>query len=110
MHGTEGMLEARMLSAGEDPPGRLQLVDATQPLQPWVIEQVLLRRDTVAVDAFRDLDIAEQWIGHQVHRLVLAREITHSRQHFSERVVSSRLGEAGGTRKGGVAWRRWRRP
>ena len=82
MHRTQGMLEARMLPAGEDPPGRLQLVDATKSLQPWVIEQVLLRGDTVAVDAFRDLDIAEQRIGHQVHRLVLTSEINHESATF----------------------------
>ena len=82
MHGTQGMLEARVLPAGEDPPRRLQLVDATQSLQPWMIEQVLLRRDTVPVDAFCDLDIAEQWIGHQVHRLVLASEIIHESATF----------------------------
>ena len=82
MHGTQCMLEARVLPAGEHPPCRLQLVDATQSLQPGVIEQVLLRRDTVAVDTFGDLDIAEQWIGHQVHRLVLAREITHESATF----------------------------
>ena len=34
VHGTQGVLEARVLSCGEHPPRALKLVDATQALQP----------------------------------------------------------------------------
>ena len=77
VHGAERVLEARMLAAGEDPPGRLELVDPPQPLQPWVIEQVLLSGHAVAADPLGDLDVAVQRIGHQVHRVVVAGEISH---------------------------------
>jgi hypothetical protein len=82
MHGPQGVLEARVLSTREDPPCRLELVDATQSLQPRVIEQVLLGGDAVAADAFRDLDVAQQRVGHQVHGFVLAGEIAHESATF----------------------------
>jgi hypothetical protein len=50
----------------------LQLVDTPQALQPRMVEQVLLRC-AIPVEAFRDLDVAVDWIGHQVHGVVLAR-------------------------------------
>jgi hypothetical protein len=61
-----------MLATGEDPPCRLELVDTPQSLQPGMVEQVLLRR-AVAVELFRDLDVAVEWIGHQVDGVVLTR-------------------------------------
>ena len=82
VHGAQRVLKARVLSAGEDPPGRLELVDAAQSLQPRVIEQVLLRGNALAADALRDLDVAKQRIGHQVHCLVLASEIRHESATF----------------------------
>src|ERR1700674_4760837 len=54
-----------------------------------MIEQVLLRGRTVAVDPLGDLDVAMQGIGHQVYGVVLAGEIVHDRQHFS--VVQGRV-------------------
>src|SRR5207244_10037772 len=75
VHGAERVLEARMLAAGEDPPGGLELVDPPQPLQPWVIEQVLLSGNAVAADPFGDLDVAVQRIGDQGHRVVVSGEV-----------------------------------
>src|ERR1700682_403315 len=82
MHRAQGMLKSRMLAAGEDPPGRLELVNAPQSLQPGVIEQVLLGSDTAAVDPLGDLDVAVQRIGHQVHRIVLTSKLTHGSRTF----------------------------
>jgi hypothetical protein len=42
VHGAESVLEARVLRGGEYPPGALQLVNATQALQPRAVQQVLL--------------------------------------------------------------------
>jgi hypothetical protein len=42
VHGAQRMLEARMLSGGEDPPRALQLVDAAKALEPGVVDEVLL--------------------------------------------------------------------
>src|SRR5256886_13990060 len=82
MHGTKRVLKARMLAAGEDPPGRLELVNPAQSLQPGMIEQVLLGRDAVPVDALGDLDIAVQRIGYQVDRVVLTGKLTHGSRNI----------------------------
>src|SRR5579863_2764821 len=42
VHGAEQVDETRVLRGREHPPRRLQLVDAAQPLQPAVVEEVLL--------------------------------------------------------------------
>src|SRR5438105_2347752 len=66
------VLEPRVLAARENPPGRLQLVDSPQSLQPGVIEQVLLGRLGVAPQPFGDLDIAVQGVGDQIDRVIAA--------------------------------------
>ena len=43
VHGPQHVLEARVLGRGEDPPGRLQLVDLPQPLDPGVVDDLLFR-------------------------------------------------------------------
>ena len=82
MHRAQGVLKARMLPAGEDPPGRLKLVNPAQSLQPRMIEQVLLRRDTFPRDALGDLDVAVQRIGYQVDRVVLTGKLTHGSRNI----------------------------
>jgi hypothetical protein len=47
-----------------------------------MIEQVLLRRDAVPVDALGDLDIAVQRIGYQVDRVVLTGKLTHGSRNI----------------------------
>ena len=42
VHGAEHVLEPRVLGRRIDPPGRLQLVDLPEPLQPRVIDNPLL--------------------------------------------------------------------
>ena len=42
MHRPEHVLEAGMLGRGKDPPGGLQLVNLPQPLQPGMVEELLL--------------------------------------------------------------------
>ena len=42
VHGPQHVLEAGVLGRGKDPPGGLQLVDLPQPLQPGVIDDLLL--------------------------------------------------------------------
>jgi len=72
VHRPERVLEPRVLAARENPPGRLQLVDSPQSLQPGVIEQVLLGRIGVAPQPFGDLDIAVQGVGDQIDRVIAA--------------------------------------
>ena len=42
VHGPQNVLEAGVLGRGEDPPGGLQLVDLPQPLDPGVVDDLLL--------------------------------------------------------------------
>ena len=67
MHFTEGSCD--LLMAYHHP---------SQPLQPGMIEQVLLGGHAVSVDPLGDPDVAVQRIGHQVHRVISASEITHN--------------------------------
>ena len=70
VHRPQRVLKPRMLATGEHPPGRLQLMNSPQTLQPGVVEQVLLRGLAIAANPLGDFDVAEQWIGDQVHRVV----------------------------------------
>ena len=42
VHRPQHVLEPRVLGRGKDPPGRLQLVNLPQPLQPGVVDNLLL--------------------------------------------------------------------
>ena len=44
VHDTEDMLESHVFSRGEHPPGGLELVDLSQALDPWVIDEFLFGR------------------------------------------------------------------
>jgi hypothetical protein len=61
MHGTQEMGESRMFGAGEYPPGRLQLVNAAETLQPDRVEELTLARLTGPV--LGDLYVAIERIG-----------------------------------------------
>src|SRR5262245_3662478 len=40
MHGPQHVLKPRVLSRGEDPPGSLQLVNVSQPLEPGMVDEL----------------------------------------------------------------------
>ena len=42
VHRPQDVLEAGVLGRGKDPPGRLQLVDLPEPLEPGIIDDRLL--------------------------------------------------------------------
>ena len=66
-----------MLAAGEHPPGGLELMNAAEPLQPWIVQQILFRGRARPMQAFGDLDVAVQRISDQVDRVILPGQIAH---------------------------------
>jgi len=79
MHRTQRVLEARMLGGGEDPPCALELVDATEPLQPSGVDQVLLRRISLGAARTlpRDAKVSVDGIAEQVDPGVLLDALRH---------------------------------
>ena len=78
MHDPEAVREATVFSGREDPACTLQLADATQPLQPRRIKEVLLRRifcevaerrRTLWGEALGEFNVAMDRIADQVDRL-----------------------------------------
>jgi len=65
VHCSERVLEARVLSRGENPPRTLQLMDAAKALEPDGVDKVLLRR--LARDSTRaapgDAKVAVDGVG-----------------------------------------------
>src|SRR6266568_7883337 len=79
MHGAERVLEARVLGGGENPPGALQLMNASEPLQPWAVDEVLLGRSSrhAARPALGDVQVAVDGITGQVDARVLVGKYCH---------------------------------
>src|SRR5207253_3078956 len=80
VHGTQRVLESRMLRRGEHPPGALQLVNPAQALQPGAVDQILLRRvpGHSARPALRDAKVSVDGIAGQIHARVLGTDLVHA--------------------------------
>jgi len=61
VHRAERVLKTGVFATGKHPPCRLELVNPAQPLQPWMVEQVLLGR-AFPVQSLGDLDVPVQRI------------------------------------------------
>ena len=79
VHGTQRVLESRMLRRGEHPPGALQLVNPAQALQPGAVDQILLRcvPGHAARPALRDAKVSVDGIAGQIHAGVLGKDLVH---------------------------------
>ena len=77
VHGTHGVLEARVLGGGEDPPGALQLVDAAEALQPGMVDHVLLGRSAGHAARLGDPDVAVDRVAREVDSAVLGDGLGH---------------------------------
>src|SRR6516225_8618330 len=92
VHGPERMLEPRMLGRGENPPRALQLVYASQTLQPRSVDQVLLGR--LAGDptraSTRDAKVSVDGVGRQVDARVLGAGLVHAAIIAGHRAVQQR--------------------
>ncbi len=76
VHGAERMLKARVFGGGEYPPGALQLMDPAQPLQPGVVDQLLLGGSRHSA-GFGHLDIAIDGVAGEVDSAVFLEGAGH---------------------------------
>ena len=79
VHRAKSVLEARVLGRGEDPPSALQLVDATETLQPGIVDEVLLRclPGHTARPSLRDAKVSVDGIARQVDPGILGSSFVH---------------------------------
>lgn len=79
VHGPKRVLESRMLGGGENPPCTLQLVDATQALEPRGVDEVLLGGvpGCTPRPALRDAKVSVDGVAGQVDTRILRSGVGH---------------------------------
>ena len=66
MHGPQDVLETSVFGRWKDPPGRLQLMDLTQALDPRRVDQLPLAHLSGPIGARNEREIPVHGIGKQV--------------------------------------------